>query len=136
LSLSNIFSIICLANFFLLELVFSITKLLSPFALFFFGLFFLLLPAIILYFSASNIGKTFEAKKWPHVRGKITNVDLADDIFSFIRGQSFNMVYDYYVRDKLHSNDQFNPSKTNVTLKDLFHNKQLRNTSFTEIEGT
>lgn len=136
MSLSNIFSIICLVNFFLLEYVFSLTKILSPFVMMFFALFFLILPIIILLSGISSIGRTLKSKEWPHVRGRISDVEAVRDLFSFFRGQRYVIVYDYYVKDKLHSNDQFNPSKVFVQKKDLFHIRQLRTKSIDNIEGT
>jgi hypothetical protein len=136
LSLSNLFSIICIINFLLIEFVFDISNKLPTLSLVFLGMFFLTLPILLLFFTAIKLKKAISGKKWPQVRGKISNISIKDSIFDFVLGQKFTLVYDYYVKDKLHSNDQFNPMKTTVRLKDLFHNHQLRSKSFSEIDGT
>jgi hypothetical protein len=136
LNLSNIFSIICIVNFFLIDFIFDINNKLSPIGVVFFGMFFLTLPIILLIITGINLKKSINGRKWPQVRGRISSIQLEDGIFNLILGQKFTMVYDYYVKDRPHSNDQFNPMKTSVKFKDLFHNHQLRNKSYSEIEGT
>lgn len=77
-----------------------------------------------------------EGKNWPSVRGRVSSVDASDSILDGLLGQKFSMIYDYYVSDRLHSNDQYNSSKSIVRIKDLFDNKQLRNKNISNISGT
>jgi hypothetical protein len=136
MNISNIFAIICSLNFVLLDAIFSITKQLPSKALFCFGAFFLLLPIILLISNLYSIKQSVNCKKWPHVRGRISEVECKRNLLTPLRGERFRLIYDYYVKDKLHSNDQFNPNKANVAKKDLFHIPQLRRKDEKKIIGT
>ena len=87
-------------------------------------------------YTLKKIRKASEGKRWPHVRGKVSDIEEKNSILDIIREKRFVLIYDYYVKDRLHSNDQFNPNKVIVSKKDLFHNPQLRNKDIKDIEGT
>lgn len=136
MSLSNIFSIICFINFLLLELIFNLSEILPIEGNIIYAAFFLITPLVLLATSFFNLRKTINGQSWPHARGVISNVELDDGFLDRIFGCKFTITYDYYVHDRHHSNNQFNPLKSSIKEKDLFYNPQLRNKSFTQLEGT
>jgi len=135
LRVTNIFALFCFINFFLLEYFFEVTKAFTTSTLIIYATAFLFLPLFLTLSTTIGAGKNLKTKRWPAVQGRISSVEIKDDLFRKGEGRRFTILYGYYVKDRLHTNDQYNLTEDIITKSHLIGYPYLYRTPIDKLDG-